>query len=93
MPSSASDDVLRRLIRLANVYHDKASKQKVLCTASIDEIRSAVRALSVLADQGIDDPEAAYLVIKSALVKTPECEPFFEEAFAEVIKGEKGGAT
>jgi len=79
---------VRKLLRLAEVYHAKARGQKVLCTASIDEVMMAVRALSVLAEQGIDDPDAAYQVVKSALVKTPECEPFFEEAFAEVIKGE-----
>jgi len=76
------------LIRLAQVYHDKAAKQKVLCTASPDEIRMAVEALAELDRQGISDPEAAYLVVKAALVKTPECEPFFDEAFAEVVKKE-----
>jgi len=87
--SSKGSDYVALLIRLADRYHDLARQQKVLCTASIDEINMAIKAIAVLVDQGIESSDALYHVVKSSFVKTPECEPFFDQAFAEIIK--KGG--
>ena len=79
-----SSQPIEFVIKVADKYHELAKKSNVLCTASVDEVMRFLRAVSDLADQGVVDTDVYLFLLKSSLVKLPECERFYEEAIKEV---------
>lgn len=82
-----SVDYARFVAELAEKYYNKARQKNLFCTASLDEVRMAYAALTELERQGIYDPRTVKVIIKSALVKDPECADPFEDAWSEVVGG------
>ena len=83
---------LEFVIKLADKYHELAKKSDVLCTASVDEVMRFLRAVSDLAEQGVEDPDVYMFILRSSLVKLPECERFYEEALKQVGFNVGGGS-
>jgi len=73
------------IAELAERYYQKAQQKKLLCTASLDEVRMAYVALAEANRQGVDDYETVRKIVQSALVKDPECVQPFEEAWDEML--------
>lgn len=70
---------------LAQKFYDKAQEKKLLCTASLDEVRSAYVALAEAHRQGVDDYETVRTILRSAIVKDPECVKPFEEVWRSML--------
>ena len=84
----SSPKAINKVLKVANTYYELAKQQDVLCTASVDEVMRFLRAASELADQGIDDEDIYLFLLKTSLVKLPECERYYEEAIKKVgLKG------
>ena len=82
--SKSSADLIAKL---AARYYDKAQAAHKFCTASLDEVRIAYMGVAELEKQGLADEPSVYEVIRSALVKDPDCVEPFEQAWREVVGG------
>jgi len=82
-------EYVKFVAELAQRYYNKAQEKKLFCTASLDEVRTAYVALAEARRQGVDDYETVYTILRSAIVKDPECLRPFEEAWREMIAGDE----
>lgn len=80
-----TEDYVKFIAELADRYYRKAREKKLLCTASLDEVRMAYVAVAEAHRQGIDDYETIRTIVQSALVKDPECVQPFEDAWNEML--------
>ncbi|HID09203.1 TPA: hypothetical protein EYP13_03160 [Candidatus Micrarchaeota archaeon] len=78
------DKYARFIAKLAESFYQKAQSKRLLCTAALDEVRMAYVAVAEARRQGVDDYDTVKTIIRSALVKDPECIEPFEEAWREL---------